>query len=1265
MPSITNLSGTTLGDGLVGVSGTTPKDQADVEIALKAVRHDVLQSLSSDAKQRARANIGEEPFQSLDACANYAGNADRSSVWINQYTTGTYTKPRLWDVVSAIPTTTPSFPSQAYRAIAGTSKYLVYSKDNGSIGPQDLGAVGVAYDATVTDQTAIIQAVCDVAEAYGLDHEWIGQLDYGVKTITTKSNINMGKSRVVRIEDAATQSSFTVTVGGSESSTSRPLLVDALAGDVGIQLSPSDAAALSNGDLFRIKSNFTEGTGEGVKRAEWFRAREVGTAAGVLASPMKTKTNLTSVTAVGDQSLAVTSSTGLLTDQVISVSGLLVAGGVATEVARGAVIDGTHIRLRHQVTSSGSASGTNIPINPEFDATTNVTAFNLPVPTGMSVTITDGVHTETKTAAAGSTTSNIVLSSGLTYTYAAGATVYWGCYYAFQSAVQVTWPSITGTFVSVPAAWTAGKVLTLYDISYPLASRTLTVASVSTNTVTFTAPPPFVYEAAYDMYLSDSSTTGYIWLDRSLPNAMTVSDGAAVKTVTMLKDAKVNVRLKGPSATYAVSPNYGYRGIWFKYCENLEYTTDTLNFANTGVLIDACYNPKGVNLKGRGSLGYGFGYCLTIANGTYGSQVLYPNFADAKDGIAHGGTDGLIRHSKIVGGVSTAGLTDQHSAAWDVVYDNVSIIGASGGVDFDGAYAHGVHATYIGCSFNNPSRHALSFQLLQNNLVNGSLNMTGCRAVSTVASAYNAVVVYSDTSAAGGSGTSLINIDGLIADGFAQGILVKMIGSGAKAVVKATNLQMGHIAQVDAPVVFQCYSGGVIESFDITGSFRIGNGKIGVYAFADTSSTVKNGTVSIKTTGGDSTSYLAYFDGCSNVKTFNCVSDSSVPAATFVNCTNSWDIDAYASKSAPTVAPDVTAAGVDQSTATALSSSYNNHVVTTATAGQGVKLPTASSGVSYNVYNATAVDLLCYPPSGADIDAGSTNAAVTIKPNSSLNFRGWTSTRYRSNRNQILQANSGSVSLVGVGVGATNTGFYNNGTLAISVGGVGVGGFGTGGFACYTTGAVAAQTLQRLDATLGNGSSIGQLKMLGRNASGTLLQWASFSAVATTTTAGSEETQFVLSGYKAGALVNYLTMTSSATNLTTGTFQMGGVAHVTQNLDTTVRHIITSGTVPTVVAGVAAGTSPTISITGNDTAFTVSLTTGTAPTTGQLFRVTFGTAFGASPVIVSDAGNATTQVLSGTSRPYVTMNSSIMDLNTSGAALAASTAYVWRFVAIQ
>jgi hypothetical protein len=65
----------------------------------------------------------------------------------------------------------------------------------------------------------------------------------------------------------------------------------------------------------------------------------------------------------------------------------------------------------------------------------------------------------------------------------------------------------------------------------------------------------------------------------------------------------------------------------------------------------------------------------------------------------------------------------------------------------------------------------------------------------------------------------------------------------------------------------------------------------------------------------------------------------------------------------------------------------------------------------------------------------------------------------------------------------------------------------------------------------------------------------------------------------------------------------------------------------TVAAGAAAGTGPTIANTTNGTAnsWTVTLTTGTSPTTGTLFTETFGTAFptgGANCVVQSVGANS-------------------------------------------
>jgi len=73
----------------------------------------------------------------------------------------------------------------------------------------------------------------------------------------------------------------------------------------------------------------------------------------------------------------------------------------------------------------------------------------------------------------------------------------------------------------------------------------------------------------------------------------------------------------------------------------------------------------------------------------------------------------------------------------------------------------------------------------------------------------------------------------------------------------------------------------------------------------------------------------------------------------------------------------VSAAGTTQGTATALTSAYN--VVTTVASGAGVILPVPSAaGASVSVVNKGANALLLYPNSGAAIDGGATNAAVSL-----------------------------------------------------------------------------------------------------------------------------------------------------------------------------------------------------------------------------------------------------------------------------------------------
>ena len=84
------------------------------------------------------------------------------------------------------------------------------------------------------------------------------------------------------------------------------------------------------------------------------------------------------------------------------------------------------------------------------------------------------------------------------------------------------------------------------------------------------------------------------------------------------------------------------------------------------------------------------------------------------------------------------------------------------------------------------------------------------------------------------------------------------------------------------------------------------------------------------------------------------------------------------------VAGTVSAAGTTQGTATALTKTVN--MITSATANQGVKLPTAAAGLTTKVINTTAVTIVVYPNTSDVIDGGTVNVGVNLSPYSSVEF---------------------------------------------------------------------------------------------------------------------------------------------------------------------------------------------------------------------------------------------------------------------------------------
>lgn len=102
-----------------------------------------------------------------------------------------------------------------------------------------------------------------------------------------------------------------------------------------------------------------------------------------------------------------------------------------------------------------------------------------------------------------------------------------------------------------------------------------------------------------------------------------------------------------------------------------------------------------------------------------------------------------------------------------------------------------------------------------------------------------------------------------------------------------------------------------------------------------------------------------------------------------------------------------------------------------------------------------------------------------------------------------------------------------------------------------------------------------------------------------------------------------------------------------------------TGPTPTMVAGAAAGTSPTCtSLVGTNTSFVISCTTGTSTTTGTLATVTFNPALGSAPQGCQLTSRSAATAPTATS-VYTTAPSTTTWTIGVASALTASTAYSW------
>lgn len=116
-------------------------------------------------------------------------------------------------------------------------------------------------------------------------------------------------------------------------------------------------------------------------------------------------------------------------------------------------------------------------------------------------------------------------------------------------------------------------------------------------------------------------------------------------------------------------------------------------------------------------------------------------------------------------------------------------------------------------------------------------------------------------------------------------------------------------------------------------------------------------------------------------------------------------------------------------------------------------------------------------------------------------------------------------------------------------------------------------------------------------------------------------------------------------------------------------HYIGQSTAPGVVKGAdnvvgTAAYGATVSLSGTDAGFEVTLTTGSAgiSTTGDLFTVTFNTAYGAAPVVVYSASNAAAGSYPLTGYTYSTATTTTVVLTNAVTNLTDETDYKWSFV---
>jgi hypothetical protein len=104
---------------------------------------------------------------------------------------------------------------------------------------------------------------------------------------------------------------------------------------------------------------------------------------------------------------------------------------------------------------------------------------------------------------------------------------------------------------------------------------------------------------------------------------------------------------------------------------------------------------------------------------------------------------------------------------------------------------------------------------------------------------------------------------------------------------------------------------------------------------------------------------------------------------------------------------------------------------------------------------------------------------------------------------------------------------------------------------------------------------------------------------------------------------------------------------------------------PSIIAGTGAGNSPTVIITGSDTAGKIAITVGATPSSSAVVAsILFGNAFPNPPALSLTASNNLASALSGSFRVYPISSIGGFTLNVGSSALVSGAQYTWDYITI-